>query len=847
MPSKRINPEVPGGQVSMTVSESLPLANAQLLDPNVRRFDTTALAKGLEYFSQKAAERKQDMKSEAVLKGREFVRNNPEVFSAAADDESLERALRGAVKDGAVPRALLPSFQEGVRKSIAEDRLKEASSKVSEAVLGYSGIDEETGYPKDLTTVQREIGALVDGIIGEIPEFLRTDPAFGERVGDLINQMEAGAAQDAFNKALSDRTDWASKNAQEVFQEHLDRIDGPLSSVEEDGLSAVLDGLVTRFKRRGVEDVETALVDAAINVAKRLRGQDEEDALYFLESVGKFKVNGQAVGLNSDFTSYTEAVRDAADKGDSRKVVRQRKKLQEIQAAIEEARGDLSGYSEDGDYEGLEAGIRQAISEIPIDPELDGRVELLIQDTISRAKAQPNEDLQNEITLMSKGLKAVPEDWIDVYGSRVNGDQFAAIADAFAKQQQTQYNAESEAFDLDRRVQSARRSLDTSGMSNTVKIHATQRLDDFEFRMREALAEYEMSLVDEGLSPVEISKAVREKRDGEIQAFETNVEKLLVEMSNMDGQISSVTESIEVPTISGISEAQKALGSLRGKVDRSEFIRLQKQIDDAKAQVFVATQGLRQSSDNPAYQDILDQTSVLVGEDGNADPAISKAVESVFTRANEDPDAFIERVYKKYGFVTEQSVSQELSDMVTDQINSGEGGSLSDVVQRDLAYREFYGKIKSTWTAGGAADVFLKSQEELGKEAFHQGRLLNDRPTSFDVDRVFKDGNAAPEEKTILAAAFFATPRDVINGSVTVNGTDGWSQSFPLDGIDWRSTPMGNSLKGIVQSIPSDIDDRGGFLQQIGYLPEGAFLEEDVYAATSKFLKDQEVLVKIRR
>jgi len=119
MANKRINPQLPSGQVPLSVSRPLPLARPALVDPATERYDTSALAKGLAFFSQKAAERKGEMQEEAALKGREFVKNNPEVFAAAKDDESLERALKNAVKDGVIPRGLLPSFQSGIRKSIA--------------------------------------------------------------------------------------------------------------------------------------------------------------------------------------------------------------------------------------------------------------------------------------------------------------------------------------------------------------------------------------------------------------------------------------------------------------------------------------------------------------------------------------------------------------------------------------------------------------------------------------------------------------------------------------------------------------------------------------------------------
>ena len=849
MANKRINPQLPSGQVPLSVSRPLPLARPALVDPATERYDTSALAKGLAFFSQKAAERKGEMQEEAALKGREFVKNNPEVFAAAKDDESLERALKNAVKDGVIPRGLLPSFQSGIRKSIAEDRLDSARAKIKEEVIRYSGLDEN-GEPKDLSQVQEEIASISDRVIGEIPSSLLTDPEFGGKVAGIADNIRLSAQQEAFSKALSDRNDWAVKHAQESFQGVLDEVAGPLSSEEEEGLKAVLNDLTAKFKNRGVEDTDVALTDAIVLHATSLRNQSVEDALFFIESAGKFEVNGRAIGLDPALIQLQARLDEEFLRGDDRARIREQKELQRVQDAILEADGDLVDLRESRDLDGYEAALRATIGELDVDPEIDGRVEILIRDALDRAEAEPDEEVSKLITDIEQGFAAVPENWQESYRDRLSADQYARFAAAVATQQKQSEAREVNNRIVDRRVQAAQSIANTAGFSGAAKSEFEERHAVFEDRLRSGIDQRRLELARRGLSPDEIENEIDQYMDSALAAYDTNIERLAVEMRNLNRQEADIFELSNTPTSANLSAAQENLNEIRASLTPQKAEAAERQIKEAQFQVRQIRQSLTVREGNEFYQNTQNSLfQLLSDEEGNMDPAALATLNTVFqeTSSKENFDSFIETVQEKYGFVSTETAQAEIRDRVVKAFNLEEGVSIAEAAQKAQALKSYMTSLSGEHSRIGRTKIFVDNETNLTAES---GRWVFDNMWVNRSKGAINSLIALPENEAATALmAVSGTINDVLFGSVALRDMNGNEvRRYELGDLDieYRMFPLANSVRGLLRDLNSmDIDDRGALMETLGYLQQ-ADSEESIREATQKFINDQTTLIGIR-
>lgn len=856
MADRRVNPQLPQGQVPAIVSQPVPLAQPALIDPATQRFDTSTLAKGLQHFTQKAAQRRSEKQEEANLQGREFARQNPEVFAAAADDESLERALKNAVKDGAVPRGLLPSFQKGIRQSVAEGRLEDARAKITEEVLRYSGIDEN-GEPKDLSQVQQEIAAISAGIIGDIPASLLTDPAFGERVQQTIDQLESTAQQSAFNQALSDRNDWAVKNAQEGFQGVLDEVEGPLSPEEQEGLGAVLDSLVVKFKNRGVEDVEVALVDAAINHAKRLRQDSVDDALHFIEEVGKFKIQGQEIGLDANLTAFQVGLEEEFQKAEAREVIRNDRDLRRVRDLLIEADADAVSLRESGDFDGYEAALRAGISEFPVGPEIDGRVELAIQRQVEIAKNEEQDedpDMLRLLSLMENGQANVPDDWVEVYGGQLGPELFNRMATAYANQDRVKESREVNNRKVDRAVAAAKDVVLTSGLGLSAKSRFNGRMADFEESLREQIDERRAHLASQGLSIQEIDAEMESFIDGSITAFQTNADKVAQEIRNLDRQRAEVFTLSNTPTSTGLGEAQTILDELQSDFPPEVIDRAQRQILQAQEQVRQTTELIVADPSSPLYQEIENRLFAL--SDGEGDPESLKQVGALFEEIQGDFDTFVEQVVKKRGFFSPETAAAEVRSRVAGIFTGEEGVSLSEAVQREAAIKGFYSGLADTdQTHFGKIRFYAQNEDSISKTGEDVlVSIFRERSPSWSTD-VSGDNisrlRALPDKEagTILTA-MRGTLANVVEGSIPLVNRDGeevYRYDFDDLEIDWKITPLAGSVRGLVEQLNNiEIDDRGALMQQLGYLDQ-IDSEDSIRSATQAFIEDQTILIDALR
>jgi len=89
--------------------------------------------------------------------------------------------------------------------------------------------------------------------------------------------------------------------------------------------------------------------------------------------------------------------------------------------------------------------------------------------------------------------------------------------------------------------------------------------------------------------------------------------------------------------------------------------------------------------------------------------------------------------------------------------------------------------------------------------------------------------------------------KDIQAGTVRLTTDQGVLKEYDIDSLemDWKITPLANSIKGLIRDIPADIDDRGALMTTLGYL-EQPDSEQAIREAVQKFINDQTVLIDIR-
>lgn len=843
MANKRINPQLPSGQVPLSVSRPLPLARPALVDPATERYDTSALAKGLAFFSQKAAERKGEMQEEAALKGREFVKNNPEVFAAAKDDESLERALKNAVKDGVIPRGLLPSFQSGIRKSIAEDRLDSARAKIKEEVIRYSGLDEN-GEPKDLSQVQEEIASISDRVIGEIPSSLLTDPEFGGKVAGIADNIRLSAQQEAFSKALSDRNDWAVKHAQESFQGVLDEVAGPLSSEEEEGLKAVLNDLTAKFKNRGVEDTDVALTDAIVLHATSLRNQSVEDALFFIESAGKFEVNGRAIGLDPALIQLQARLDEEFLRGDDRARIREQKELQRVQDAILEADGDLVDLRESGDLDGYEAALRAIIEELAVDPEIDGRVEILIRDALDRAEAEDDEAIANDITEIKYGFRAVPEGWQESYRGRISSKQYEELAAAVRYRMDKSVSQRVNDRVLDRAAARARSGIKGSNLSSATENEFDSRIAELETQTRESIDARRASLEEQGLPAQEVDAQMFEFESQMIEQFKTSAEQVRTEVVQVESQYSQAVSGLQQPTVENLSKTEDLISQLQGKLDPLRLLSLNDKLNEVRDSQQAVFDSLGVDAEGSIRNSLLRSVSTVMFDPddptGTKLTSAGRQIEEKFSSYFEDRDAFVKKVIDSEGEFSSRSVTRFVKKDIVDLLN-GEGGSLDKALASAVAEKGYFKALEGKTKSDGLG-FYYKSNDQISSETIR--RLDKARsPFGYDMElrrdfslRDFVLGLPEKEAAAVVAGSQ-ASLQDVINGSISYKFSSVVGSSMPGGGItvetspiaefdasdvEWRIVPHARSYKALLDQVNGlETEDLALALDKMRYFQEG--------------------------
>jgi hypothetical protein len=352
-----------------------------------------------------------------------------------------------------------------------------------------------------------------------------------------------------------------------------------------------------------------------------------------------------------------------------------------------------------------------------------------------------------------------------------------------------------------------------------------------------------MSLYRQGLSDIDVEEKMRERTNEAVSTFEANVDKVREQTRTMDEQRAKALDLTRVPTAENLSQAREAFSKVRGDFTPEVAARTIEEINRAQAEMQEAMDSLIPAAGNEFYDSVSKAFGgVLVAdEEGNLDPAAVATLDSVFKDARANQDEFVKAVADKYGAFTASSAQAEIRARAVAAFNGEEGGTVSEVGQRIGALKNYYRQMESLGSQD-RVDLFARSEDRLTLKGQEVARAVG-LGTSFDTHRL---GEIPDEEAAPIAAAFFATISDVQEGSLTVTGRrDNFTREYDLSDIDWKITPLANSKKGLIMSIPNDIDDRGAFLNQVGYLDE-VFLEEDVRRATQEFINDQEVLIKLR-